>query len=105
MRARKQKKHDKKKAQGKKKKNYWPSKLTLGGQFHPIHEIPWNSSFILWFPSDHWTSPIHEIPWNPSFIPWFPSDHWTSPMPGPSTVSWVITITDTQINNCRRHTD
>ncbi len=23
-----------------KKKNYWPSKLTLGGQFHPIHEIP-----------------------------------------------------------------
>jgi hypothetical protein len=22
------------------KKNYWPSKLTPGGQFHPIHEIP-----------------------------------------------------------------
>jgi hypothetical protein len=23
-----------------KKNNYWPSKLTAGGQFHPIHEIP-----------------------------------------------------------------
>jgi hypothetical protein len=22
-----------------KKKNYWPSKLTPRGQFHPIHEI------------------------------------------------------------------
>ncbi len=30
----------KKKGPGKKKKNYWPGKLTAGGQFHPIHEIP-----------------------------------------------------------------
>jgi hypothetical protein len=28
------------KTRPRKKKNYWPSKLTPGGQFHPIHEIP-----------------------------------------------------------------
>jgi hypothetical protein len=43
MRARKKKNMIRKRAQEKKKKNYWPSKLTPGGQFHPIHEIPVSS--------------------------------------------------------------
>ncbi len=34
----KKKKHMKIKGPG--KKTYWPNKLTAGGQFHPIHEIP-----------------------------------------------------------------
>ncbi len=36
MRARGKKK---KKKAWEKKKNYWPTKLTPGGHFHPIHEI------------------------------------------------------------------
>ncbi len=34
-----QKNNDKKSVPRKKKKKNWPSKLTPGGQFHPIHEI------------------------------------------------------------------
>jgi hypothetical protein len=39
MRVREKKKHVKKECP-RKKENYVPSKLTAGGQFHPIHEIP-----------------------------------------------------------------
>jgi hypothetical protein len=36
----KKKKSERKKNAQELKKNYWPNKLTPGGQFHPIHEIP-----------------------------------------------------------------
>jgi len=111
------KKHDKKKVQGKKKKSYWPSKLTPGGQFHPIHEIPWNPSFIPWFPLDHigpeWFSTrrrtIHPLDaWTPVSI----RSHWArvihSTAHHPSTrclnlnLSQAKSISCQLGNNCHR---
>jgi hypothetical protein len=105
----------------KKKKNYWPSKLTPRGQFHPIHEIPVSShgfhritlgqsdSTPASAPSIHWM-PKHRISSDHTGSEWFtlwrtihPLDAWTwtSPVPGPSTVSWVITVTEIKIPKSR----
>jgi hypothetical protein len=105
----------------KKKKKYWPIKITPVGQFHPIHEIPVSSHGFHWItlgqsdlalagaPSIHWM-PEHRFPSDHTGLEWFihrrtihPLDAWTwtSPVPRPSTVSWVITVTEIEIPKSR----
>ncbi len=99
VKARKKKSMIRKRLKGK-KKNYWPSKLTPGGQFHPIHEISERGFFAKHrFPSDHtgpeWLSTRRRTGFHrmtlgqsDSAPTGAPSIHccgwtWTSPVPGP----------------------
>jgi len=105
-----------KRLKGKKKKNYWPSKLTPGGQFH---RNPWNTGFhrITLGQSDSAPTGAPSIHWMPEHQ--FPSDHirpewfsthrrtihpldawtccgwtWTSPVPSPPVLAHRHRLTD-----------